>query len=147
MIRRTPIAKTAGRARLLLIVIAVAGAPAAALPAVAAASTYDVYVCPGQAGANNAMAFSENTNHVSSSVVVQRRRVRSRRSGVVQQLGIRRAGGRVVVLRAGRHDDHRRVLVGDVLGVRWMDLELGDQHGRKRGPVRRVDRLLRESVR
>ena len=67
MFRRTPIAKTADRARLLLIVIAVAGAPAAALPAVAAASTYDVYVCPGQGGANNALAFSENTNHVSSS--------------------------------------------------------------------------------
>ena len=67
MIRRTPIAKTVACSRLLLIVIVVVCAASAALPAVAAAGTYDVSVCPGQGGANNAFAFSENTNHISSS--------------------------------------------------------------------------------
>jgi len=42
-------------------------AAAAALPVVALAGTYPVYVCPGQGGANNALAFSDNTSHISSS--------------------------------------------------------------------------------
>jgi hypothetical protein len=51
--------------------LALSGLGAAALaslvPAVAAAGTYNVYVCPGQGGANNAMGFSGSTNHISDS--------------------------------------------------------------------------------
>jgi hypothetical protein len=54
--------------RRLVAAVTVTVAASVVLPSLAAAGTYDVYVCPNQAGSNNAMAFSASTNHISSAV-------------------------------------------------------------------------------
>jgi hypothetical protein len=55
-----------GRAQLTLLAVGLAAG--AALPTAARAGTYPVYVCTGTQSQNNALVFSENTNHISQAL-------------------------------------------------------------------------------